>query len=399
MDGFVKRVSKKLSKLTSEQVEQLIEEISQEKEMQDSILESLSTGLIVCDNAGIVMQSNRAAEGLLPFSRPLSDPWVSETPLWENIADEDAAAFVRSLWVTQKVASREFPLEIAGDSFRHVSISAVPLVQGKKIAGLIIKIDDITERFNQQLLIRRMENLSSLTNLAANVAHEIKNPLGSISIHIQLMQKALAKARQSRTLPAEQYAEHYLEVINEEIDRLNKIIVDFLLAVRPVKPEFALKDPDALVARYAEFLEPELRSKGITLSLFLEAKVDDLPARVLVDEKLFNQALLNLAQNAIAAMPDGGELTLASKVKNDRYTLTVTDTGAGMDDRTLSRIFEPYFTTKADGTGLGLTMVYKIIREFFGDIAVVSEPGEGTAFIITLPLRLSRQKLLADQSL
>jgi PAS domain S-box-containing protein len=368
-------------------VEQLLEAVSQEKDMQDSILDSLSVGLIVCDNAGMVMLSNRAAERL--FKRRPGDGGA-EIPVWEIIDEEEIASFVRSMWEEERVVSRDFSIETPQGPFRHVSVSSLPLVRGKKIAGLIIRIEDITEKFNQQILIRRMESLSSLTNLAANVAHEIKNPLGSISIHIQLMQKAFVKAREENTLPEEKYAERCLEVINEEIDRLNKIIVDFLYAVRPVKAELSLTEPDALIAGYAEFLRPELDSKGVTLTVALAAG----GARVMLDEKLFRQVILNLANNAIGAMKTGGELSFASEMKNDRYVLTVADTGCGMDEKTLSRVFEPYFTTKIDGTGLGLTMAYKIVKEFFGDIDVASVPGEGTVFIITLPLRLSQQKLL-----
>jgi signal transduction histidine kinase len=396
VNGFVKRVSTKISKLSSEQVEQLLDAVTDENEIQDAILESLSTGLVICDNHGAVMQSNKAAERLVPFSRPPSDPKTGDVPVWLIIADEDIAGFIRSLWEAQKTATREFSLSTLQGALRHISVSAMPLVRGKKITGTIIKIDDITEKFNQQLLLHRMENLASLTSLAANVAHEIKNPLGSISIHIQLMQKALQKARETNMLPEEKYAEHCLAIINEEIDRLNNIIVDFLLAVRPVHPELSLKNPDALIKNYAEFLLPELEAKHIELRLSLIHEVDDCQncPNVMLDEKLFRQVILNLVKISIAAMGVGGMVGITSRIKNDRYTLTVSDTGIGMDEHTAARIFEPYFTTKIDGTGLGLTMVYKIIKEFFGDIDVTSKIGEGTAFVISLPVHQQRQQLL-----
>jgi signal transduction histidine kinase len=279
----------------------------------------------------------------------------------------------------------------------------MPLVRRKKIIGTIIKIDDMTEKFNQELLLHRMESLAGLTSLAANVAHEIKNPLGSISIHIQLIQKALAKAREINTLPEEKYAEKYLDIINEEIERLNKIIVDFLLAVRPVHPELSLKNPDMLVKNYVEFLLPELENKHIRLNLSLNALERDTSPRVMLDDKLFRQVILNLVKNSIAAMKNEsqgmrGTISIFSAIKNDRYILTVSDTGTGMNEKTLAHIFEPYFTTRIDGTGLGLTMVYKIIKEFFGDINVTSKEGEGTAFVISLPVHRQHQKLLAYET-
>jgi signal transduction histidine kinase len=380
--------------------------MTEAKEIQDSILESLSTGLIVCGNSGTVMQINKAAEHLLPFSRSPADPKTGDIPVWLVIADEDVASFIKLLLKAQKIASREFSLNTGTDSIRHISVSAMPLVRGKKIVGTIIKVDDITEKFNQQLLLHRMETLAGLTNLAANVAHEIKNPLGSISIHIQLIQKALKKARDTQILPEEKYAEHCLDIINEEIERLNKTIVDFLLAVRPVHPELALKNPDELVRSYAEFLLPELENNHIEFTLDLCTHKDsrEISPRVMLDEKLFRQVILNLIKNSIAAINaeetknTQAAISIASMLKNNRYILTLSDTGSGMDEKTLAHIFEPYFTTKIDGTGLGLTMVYKIIKEFFGDIYVTSKQGEGTSFVISLPVHQHRQKLISYAS-
>ena len=269
----------------------------------------------------------------------------------------------------------------------------MPLVQNKKLSGSIIKIDDITEKRNQETLLHRMENLASLTNLAASVAHEIKNPLGSISIYIQLLQKAVNKARNSdEKLPDEKFLENYLEIINQEIDRLNNIIVDFLFAVRPISAELIPENPVKLLNLYVEFFKPELEDKNINLkTAFLENS-----PKILLDEKLFKQVLINLVQNAIVAMPDGGELFLSTRITGDKYLISVADTGIGMNSETVSRIFEPYFTTKATGTGLGLTMVYKVIKEFGGDIEVESYEGKGTIFTISLPIPQKEKHLLTE---
>ena len=106
--------------------------------------------------------------------------------------------------------------------------------------------------------------------------------------------------------------------------------------------------------------------------------------------------MINLVQNAIVAMPEGGTLTISAKIKDDKYIISVTDNGIGMDENTVSRVFEPYFTTKVTGTGLGLTMVYKVIKEFGGEIEVDSIVGEGTTFKITLPIPQSEKRLLPD---
>ena len=118
--------------------------------------------------------------------------------------------------------------------------------------------------------------------------------------------------------------------------------------------------------------------------------------KILLDEKLFKQVLINLVQNAIVAMPDGGELFLSTRITGDKYLISVADTGIGMNSETVSRIFEPYFTTKATGTGLGLTMVYKVIKEFGGDIEVESYEGKGTIFTISLPIPQKEKHLLTE---
>ena len=166
--------------------------------------------------------------------------------------------------------------------------------------------------------------------------------------------------------------------------------MDFLFAVRPINAEFQLMDPNELLTRYMDFCKPELEEKGIELQMNLEEN----PPKLLLDGKLFRQVVLNLVQNAEGAMTEGGQLRISSQIKNDKFIVSIADTGIGMDEKTAARIFEPYFTTKTTGTGLGLTMVYKIIKEFSGDIQVQSIWGEGSVFIITLPIPQREHKLL-----
>lgn len=392
MTGLVKRVSRKISKLSDEQVEQLFDALTEENEVLDSIFESLSTGLVICDEDYRIMQSNKAAERFIPFTVRPSDIRISEIPVWEAVGEQGVASFLEDSCRQQRSnICKEFSLETTGGSVRFIVVSLLPFVRRRKFAGIIITVDDITENRRQETLLRRMEGLASLTNLAANVAHEIKNPLGSISIHIQLLQKSIQKARTAGGgLPEEQFLEKYLNVVNEEIDRLNGIVVDFLFAVRPVNAELRLLNPHEQLQQCLDFCMPELTEKQVEVQLDLMENPPDL----MLDSKLFRQVVLNLVQNAESAMPDGGILWFSTQVKNDRFLLNIADNGTGMDDKTASRIFEPYFTTKAAGTGLGLTMVYKIIKEFAGDIQVQSSLGEGTLFRISLPVPQRECRLL-----
>lgn len=387
MRRYAKRLAQKVAKLSNEQVESLLDMVLEENETLDAVMESLNTGLLICDKAGNLLLTNKTAERLLPFNATrvsLAEQRGMTTPVWNIIADSDISAFLRSVYEKPKnQTSEEFTLETAGGSVRIIVVTALPLVQKKRVTGTLIQIEDVTDARNQQTLLRRMESLASLTNLAASVAHEIKNPLGAISIHIQLIQKALKKARAGDgMLPDEKFVEKYLDVVNEEIDRLNRIIVDFLFAVRPIQAKLEPVNPNEIINSLMEFMKPEFDKAKVELKLELL----DKPPNLMLDVALFKQVIMNLAQNAVAAMKTGGILGINTQIKNDHFIITVADTGEGMDEQTCSRIFEPYFTTKANGTGLGLTMVYKIIKESAGEIDVRSFPGEGTIFTISLPI-------------
>jgi len=422
MKGFVKRVSQKISKLSDDQVEQLIDAINEENDTLDSILESLSDGLVIVDEEYHLLQTNKAAERYLPFTMRPGEQRSENAPVWTLIEDPLISSFLEDCAQKQRTnVSDEFSLSGPDDKVRFITVTVLPLVQKQKhdengvietrVVGSIITIDDITEKRTQEVLLHRMESLASLTNLAASVAHEIKNPLGAISIHIQLLQKAVKKAREGDgLLPDQKFMENYLAVINEEIDNLNKIVIDFLFAVRPVQAQMTLSDPNELVKKFAEFFKAEFDSKNVTIQLHL---CENCP-RLMLDEKLFREVIVNIGQNALAAIVTRfasknsseeksdevmkGELVIESAIKNDKYYLTIADNGCGMDEKTVSHIFEPYFTTKANGTGLGLTMVYKIIKEFRGDIDVNSVLGHGTAFTITLPVPQKGTMLLADKT-
>jgi signal transduction histidine kinase len=324
--------------------------------------------------------------------------------LWRLLEPGEIATFIQET-IEKGETNVSHDFAAAGDEeARFLTITILPLVRGTRIIGNIVKVDDTTEKYRREILARRMENLTSLTNLAASVAHEIKNPLAGISIHIQLIEKALKKAREGDgRLPEAKFAEAYLDVITEEIDRLNKIIVDFLFAVRPVEVDLLLHDGDDLVQKFADFVRPELEAAHIALHLDLVSHNPAAPkALIMLDEKLFRQILVNLVKNAKEALlsvdpalKHARDIALVSRVKHDRYFLSVTDNGPGMDADTATRIFEPYFTTKSAGTGLGLTMVYKIVKEMLGDIDMKSSPGTGTRFVLTFPIPQVDKKALS----
>ena len=405
MRSYVKRVKQKAEKLSKEQVLSLFEYVVDENESLYSVLDSLSTGLLIINDDFKLVRYNQIVESWLPFSNRLEDIIGSEKAIWEFIEDEDIASFLRKcLEKNITNSSEDFSTVTPGGSVRFLTVTIAPLINEGEMNGMMILVRDITEKKNQDILFHRMENLANLTNLAAGMAHEIKNPLGAISIHIQLIQKALVKARENNDkLPAKKFVEDHIDVVNEEIEHLNKLVMDFLLAVRPVKAQLELKEPDKLIDGLISFFKPEFNDEGIEVIF----KPSESGKRIMLDEKLFRDVIMNISQNSLAALKskynsktdskDGAKFCISNTVRDNKFIITIADNGCGMSEETLSKLFEPYYTTKANGTGLGMTMVYKIIKEFSGDIIVDSKEGEGTAFTITFPIPQKDVKLLTSE--
>jgi len=395
MSDFYRRALSK--SLTDAQYRELLVSASGEIFRLKAVLDSLPSGILVCDEGHALSMANKAALRLLPLAQ------AEGGPLWELVLDGRLAAFFKkALLEGDRVLEREEESSARGQA-RLLSISVHPLVDRLRIAGSLVHVEDITEKRARETRLRRAENLASLTTLAAGVAHEIKNPLGAISIHLQLMQKALGAGNGMGDAVSggmnfsgegwgqtESLFDKCFGILNEEVDRLNRIVVDFLFAVRPMTLELGAGSLNLIARELAEFVGAELEQSRIRLLLEL---AEDLPP-ALVDERYIKQALLNLVRNAQAAMPDGGLLTISTSATDSEARICVSDTGSGISQENMGKIFEPYFTTKDSGTGLGLTLAYRIAREHRGDISVDSKEGGGASFEISLPIHGKSRRFL-----
>ncbi len=408
MKNYVKRISQKSDKLSKEQILDLFDEVVDENESYKSIINSLSSGILILDNDFILQRHNKMAESRLPFNSHPEEIINSGLPIWNYIDDEDIASFIKNCAEKEITnSSEEFSTKTPGGSIRFITITISPLVHENQMDGSIIIVRDITESKNQEILLHRMENLANLTNLAAGMAHEIKNPLGAISIHIQLIQKAVKKARENENiLPPHKFVEDHIDIVNEEIEHLNRLVMEFLTAVRPVKANLELKNPDKILSDLVVFLKPEFTKAGVKINFDPSGSSQ----RIMLDEKLFREIFINLSQNSLVAIKakffeetedhcklimNAGLFSISTKVQDNKMIFTISDNGCGMSSETLSKIFEPYYTTKANGTGLGMTMVYKIVKEFKGDILVDSQEGQGTQFTLSFPIPQKDTKLLS----
>ena len=377
MRQLIKRALRKLDKLGIYQLQDILLSAAGEIERLETVLDSLSVGLLVCDTDHKLVMINKYALRLFLINS------YDQEPVWNLINDEKLAAFLeKTLKSGDKVEEWEFDAVFSGKN-RLYNLSVWPLVENHKVSGSLIHATDITERRSREARMRRMENLASLTTLAAGVAHEIKNPLASLSIHVQLIKKASSGGNIEAI-------DRYLEVVNEEIERLNQIVVDFLFAVRPMDLEMRLGNINLLIDELLKFLSFELEEANIVCNLEL---FKDLPL-IDFDARFMKQAFLNLIKNAIAAMSGGGILSIKTETQEGLIMISFSDTGIGIPDENMSKIFEPYFTTKETGSGLGLTLVFKIIREHQGEINVISKQGEGTIFCISMPIPQSQRLLI-----
>ena len=232
------------------------------------------------------------------------------------------------------------------------------------------------------------EQVAFLSRLAAGLAHEIKNPLSTMAINLTLLEEEWKRAAQARSqthpelTPREQRCMKRVQTLKREVQRLEVILDEFLRYAKGGEINRSPKDLVGIVRELVEFVEPEDQLAGIRHHVDLPSS---LPM-VMLDEGAFRQALLNLLVNARQAMPSGGELIVRLQRQGNFAELSVTDTGVGMDDESLERCFDVYWSTKRDGTGLGLATARRVVEEHEGTIRVVSEVGRGTSFSIVLPL-------------
>ena len=386
MSQFVKKASSKIEKLSNEEILRIIETQTNDLKIRNYILDNSIEGSLMLDGSDNVIYLNATLTNLITLypRKKYTDVNVSKV-----IADSDMVAFIRKFRKSGKDTMEEY-FQVSDPVHGQRSVICIAS-RVSEIKALLFVFRDMTffNRFKEEF--RKNESLAQMTTMAAGVAHEIKNPLASISIYLQLMDKMMEK---NGSMTREE-AKKYLDVVSEEVDRINKIAVDFLFAVKPMKVNLAICNVNDIVKKTVSVVSAELKEKGIAFKQHLAVS---LP-KVLADSSLIQQSILNLINNAMQAMPEDRKdpaITVSTFMENDMVKISVADNGCGMTEEQMSKIFEPYYTTKSSGTGLGLTVLFKIMTQHEGDVTVSSTPGVGSEFTLQIPVPSSERFRLTD---
>jgi two-component system, sporulation sensor kinase E len=252
--------------------------------------------------------------------------------------------------------------------------------------GHAMILRDITESRRSAQQIIESERLNALTLLAAGVAHEIGNPLNSLHIHLQLMERQAHKLDRA----AREKLEESIDIARSEVNRLDSIVTQFLRAIRPSKPELHPENVNTIVEETLRFFTPEIQDRNIVVEQELRS---DLPP-LQIDRDQMKQAFYNVIKNSLQAMKRHGSLRIHTDRDDTHVLINFIDTGSGMSAENLGRVFEPYFTTKPSGTGLGLLIVRRIVREHGGELSIESSEGKGLTLTIRLPYIDKRVRML-----
>ena len=374
--AFIDKLLKRMDRLEPGEVQSVVLELMKEKGFLEKVFQTLQEGVILLGPEGAVTYVNQAACTFFGLQ--------AEQVIGQKLQQGMRGLDWNELLKPGAVVSRD--LEVFYPENRYLNFYITSIDEEQPL-GFVMLIRDVTEtrkRTEQQL---ESERLNAFTLLAAGVAHELGNPLNSLTIHLQLLERRLKKLGKS----GDSLREH-LDIATGEIKRMDTIISQFLAAIRPSKPQLQRSQIADLVQESVRFLKPELDQAKVKVKLDLRP---DMPAMPL-DADQMKQAIYNLIRNASQAMPKGGTLTISGSYTDFEVRLSFEDTGKGISAEQMGRLFQPFSTTRPTGTGLGLLIVRRIIREHGGEIDIESRAGQGTRVSLWLPLVERKVRLLGE---
>jgi two-component system, sporulation sensor kinase E len=389
--GFLDKLIERLGRIGPEDVQNYLLQLAQEKGLIETVFNAIQEGIIVTDANGRITYVNEAACELFGLE--------ADNSIGKRLDERVRGLDWKSLSQSQGAISRD--MEIFYPANRFLNFYIVPLVIERREektdgstesrptnepVGHAIILRDITESRRSTEKTIESERFNALTLLAAGVAHEIGNPLNSLHIHLQLMERKVRKLDGK----VKEDLQEAIEISRAEITRLDSIVTQFLQAIRPSKPVLHPENVNSLVEEALRFFAPEIADRDIVVEPELRP---DLPLLEL-DRDQMKQAFYNVIKNSFEAMRRRGILRIRTNMDATHVNISFTDTGGGMSAESLSRVFDPYFTTKSSGSGLGLLIVRRIVREHGGEMAIESNEGKGLTLTIRLPYLDKRVRML-----
>jgi nitrogen fixation negative regulator NifL len=354
------------------------EQLQREKEFTEQLIETANSLIVGLDLEGRIILLNRRFQEVTGYtkSEAMGKPWF-DLFVPERYRDSVQEAF-DNLVEGRLPSNHENPILTRNGEERLISWSNTPIWdEHHRVIGVLGIGQDITEQKNLQRQVLQAERLATIGKMAAKVAHEIRNPLSSISLNAELLVDELDSYAGADT----REAKNLLRAILDEVERVTSLTEEYLQFSRLPQAEFERADPNRVVEELAEFYREHLAQKNITWEHVLDSTIGEIP----MDRMQIRRALMNLIRNAIEAMPRGGHLKVSTQKLQCGALISISDTGYGIDPETQDKIFDPFFTTKDMGTGLGLAITQQIVAEHKGRLVFRSEKGRGTTFSIMLP--------------
>jgi PAS domain S-box-containing protein len=383
------RVLGRLDTLDSVSLANLVQRLARERSFFEQIFNALQEGVLVFAASGAIEYANNAARRMVG----LDDEDVAGRSLWRLVPGLRAclgkALESEPGAPADPLEAREFDLSYPEP--RTVRLYVVPFDGEAGEAGrrFTMILTDVTH--DKRTTGQRIEDerTSSVLLLAAGVAHELGNPLNSLTIHLQLIARRLKKLKPSAD--ADSVGES-LRICRDEVQRLDGIIRHFLEAIRPRSPDLAETNLAEVLAEVLHFQRREFANRGVAV----EAETPVALPPVLADRDQLKQAFFNITKNALEAMQPGGTLKIRSRADDDSVYLLFGDSGSGIKATDLARLFQPYFTTKSSGHGLGLMIVQRIMKDHGGRAEIESKEGVGTVVTLQFPRKDRRVRLLGS---
>ena len=343
------------------------------KTLTGNVLEAMHSAVVAVDEEGRIIMLNRLAEVLFGVKKGHT---LNQN--YDSIFPDDPCLIKQTMEKKRASQDVETVYKTLSGSTRNLLIGSSCLFdEQNQFRGAVAVIHDITELKKYEEEAKKAERLSALGNLAAGVAHEIRNPLNAISITVQRLRSEFEPRKDQ-----EEYLSFIQTVLNE-IKRLDNIINQFLSLAKAQKLTLVSSDMNEFLNEVIRLVEIDAKDKNVQVIKTMER----LP-RLKIDPDEMKKALLNIMLNGVQAMPQGGKLQIKAYLDDSKKNMIIgiTDTGIGISKENLSTIFQPYFSTKEKGTGIGLSIAYRIISDHMGKIEVESEAGKGTTFTITIPI-------------